>query len=129
VSGLPAQGGGTRRGYGRDVTDIWDVRAVLLDMDGTLLDTERVYFESLVAALNAFEDSNHGVTAAYAAGTITIMVPDMAPPTAESARTMRGGGARSRRGAGDIASARRADAPLLATVISRSRRVARMRAR
>ena len=30
-----------------------NVRAVLLDMDGTLLDTERIYFESLVAALNA----------------------------------------------------------------------------
>jgi len=32
----------------------------------------------------AVEDSNHGVTAAHAAGAITIMVPDMAPPTAES---------------------------------------------
>lgn len=36
------------------MTDRWDVRAVLLDMDGTLLDTERVYFDSLVGALNAF---------------------------------------------------------------------------
>jgi HAD superfamily hydrolase (TIGR01509 family) len=53
VPGLPAQGGGTRRWRGRDVTDTWDVRAVLLDMDGTLLDTEKVYFDSLVAALNA----------------------------------------------------------------------------
>jgi len=35
------------------VTGKWNVSAVLLDMDGTLLDTERVYFESLVAALNA----------------------------------------------------------------------------
>ena len=54
VPGLPAQGGGARRKRGRDVTDRWDVRAVLLDMDGTLLDTERVYFDSLVGALNAF---------------------------------------------------------------------------
>ena len=174
-----------------------NISAVLLDMDGTLLDTERVYFESLVAALNsrgytddvaslchamvglpgpecealliaqygedfplaaisrafianrdeilrkglplkagavelldalravecpmaivtsssrqsavtrckpspdlyllaaarlgvqptgcvAVEDSNHGVTAAHAAGAITIMVPDMVPPTEES---------------------------------------------
>ncbi|MGX1104496.1 MULTISPECIES: HAD family hydrolase [Bradyrhizobium] len=32
----------------------WTVDAVLLDMDGTLLDTEKVYFDSLVAALNAY---------------------------------------------------------------------------
>lgn len=31
----------------------WNVGAVLLDMDGTLLDTEKVYFDSLVAALNS----------------------------------------------------------------------------
>jgi HAD superfamily hydrolase (TIGR01509 family) len=39
------------------VTGTWNVSAVLLDMDGTLLDTERVYFDSLVAALHA-----HGYT-------------------------------------------------------------------
>jgi beta-phosphoglucomutase-like phosphatase (HAD superfamily) len=36
------------------VTDKWNVSAVLLDMDGTLLDTERMYFDSLVGAINAF---------------------------------------------------------------------------
>ena len=36
------------------MTDQWDVRAVLLDMDGTLIDTERMYFDSLVTALHAF---------------------------------------------------------------------------
>jgi HAD superfamily hydrolase (TIGR01509 family) len=35
------------------VTGQWNISAVLLDMDGTLLDTEKVYFESLIAALNA----------------------------------------------------------------------------
>jgi HAD superfamily hydrolase (TIGR01509 family) len=39
------------------VTGQWNVSAVLLDMDGTLLDTERVYLDSLVAALKA-----HGYT-------------------------------------------------------------------
>ena len=53
MSGLPAESG-RRREDGCDVIDRWDVRAVLLDMDGTLLDTERVYFESLVSALNGF---------------------------------------------------------------------------
>jgi HAD superfamily hydrolase (TIGR01509 family) len=31
----------------------------------------------------AFEDSNTGLTAAYAAGTLAIMVPDLVPPTDE----------------------------------------------
>jgi HAD superfamily hydrolase (TIGR01509 family) len=35
------------------VTATWNVGAVLLDMDGTLLDTEKIYFDSLVAALHA----------------------------------------------------------------------------
>ena len=38
----------------QDVNERWTVSAVLLDMDGTLLDTERVYHHSLVTALNAF---------------------------------------------------------------------------
>jgi len=33
------------------MTGKWHVSAVLLDMDGTLLDTERMYFDSLVGAL------------------------------------------------------------------------------
>jgi HAD superfamily hydrolase (TIGR01509 family) len=53
VPGLPAQGGGARRERGGNVIGKWNVSAVLLDMDGTLLDTERVYFESLIAALHA----------------------------------------------------------------------------
>ncbi|MDP1584383.1 MAG: HAD family phosphatase [Bradyrhizobium sp.] len=31
----------------------WNIEAVLLDMDGTLLDTEKVYFESLMTGLEA----------------------------------------------------------------------------
>jgi HAD superfamily hydrolase (TIGR01509 family) len=56
---LPAQAG--RHKYSiltqpgkTNVTPDWDISAVLLDMDGTLLDTERVYLESLVTALTAF---------------------------------------------------------------------------
>ena len=35
------------------MTEQWNVGAVLLDMDGTLLDTEKVYFHSLIAALRS----------------------------------------------------------------------------
>jgi HAD superfamily hydrolase (TIGR01509 family) len=66
VSGLPAQGGGRRDKRSCDVTDSWDVRAVLLDMDGTLLDTERVYFDSLVSALGAFGYTNDVETLCHA---------------------------------------------------------------
>lgn len=36
------------------MTDRWRVAAVLLDMDGTLIDTERVYIDSLTAVLTGF---------------------------------------------------------------------------
>jgi HAD superfamily hydrolase (TIGR01509 family) len=36
------------------VTENWNIGAVLLDMDGTLLDTETIYHASLVTALTAF---------------------------------------------------------------------------
>ena len=57
LPGLPAQTRRTARRRRCDVTGKWNVSAVLLDMDGTLLDTERVYFDSLVAALKT-----HGYT-------------------------------------------------------------------
>jgi HAD superfamily hydrolase (TIGR01509 family) len=38
---------------GDEMMGQWNVSAVLLDMDGTLLDTEKVYFDSLIAALNS----------------------------------------------------------------------------
>ncbi|VIO80331.1 Phosphorylated carbohydrates phosphatase [Bradyrhizobium ivorense] len=49
---MPAETGGPTGHGEREVSDRWHVDAVLLDMDGTLLDTEKVYFDSLVAALN-----------------------------------------------------------------------------
>ena len=42
----------------------------------------------------AVEDSNHGVTAAHAAGAITIMVPDMVTLTESRAHVLRCCGAR-----------------------------------
>lgn len=44
----------------------WDIRAVLLDMDGTLLDTEKVYLESLISALATFGYSDDVVTLCHA---------------------------------------------------------------
>jgi HAD superfamily hydrolase (TIGR01509 family) len=52
VPGLPAQGGRRRDGRA-DVNDRWRIDATLLDMDGTLIDTERVYIASLTAVLSA----------------------------------------------------------------------------
>jgi HAD superfamily hydrolase (TIGR01509 family) len=40
----------------------WSIEAVLLDMDGTLLDTEKVYLESTIAALSSL-GYTEGVTA------------------------------------------------------------------
>jgi len=53
VPGLPAGEDQASKRRGFAVTGEWNVGAVLLDMDGTLLDTEKVYFESLIAALHA----------------------------------------------------------------------------
>jgi HAD superfamily hydrolase (TIGR01509 family) len=53
VRGLPARQGWASRKRGAFVSARWDVSAALLDMDGTLLDTEKVYFDSLVAALTS----------------------------------------------------------------------------
>ena len=67
------------------MTGKWNVSAVLLDMDGTLLDTERVYFDSLVAALNT-----HGYT---------DDAVDAVPRDGRPSRTgLRGHAARSLRG-------------------------------
>jgi HAD superfamily hydrolase (TIGR01509 family) len=54
VPRLLAQGGGAKREHHDKLTDSWTIRAVLLDMDGTLLDTEKLFMESLVAAMGAF---------------------------------------------------------------------------
>ena len=43
----------------------WHVEAVLLDMDGTLLDTEKVYLESTIAALNSMVLSAGRTLAAF----------------------------------------------------------------
>ena len=53
MPGLLADGGRAGGRRGNPVTENWNVGAVLLDMDGTLLDTEKVYFDSLTAALDS----------------------------------------------------------------------------
>ncbi len=59
MPGLPAEDGRTRRRS--NVTERWTLAAVLLDMDGTLLDTEKVYLRSTITALTACGYSD-GVT-------------------------------------------------------------------
>jgi HAD superfamily hydrolase (TIGR01509 family) len=52
VPGVPAEDGGGASGeHDGKMNDRWNIEAVLLDMDGTLLDTAKVYCESLLAAL------------------------------------------------------------------------------
>ena len=51
---LPAPGGDAKREHSDKLTDRWTIKAVLLDMDGTLLDTEKLFMESLVAAMGTF---------------------------------------------------------------------------
>jgi HAD superfamily hydrolase (TIGR01509 family) len=50
---MSARGGEGEPSLVSDARD-WLIAAVLLDMDGTLVDTERVYLESLTEVLNAF---------------------------------------------------------------------------
>jgi hypothetical protein len=66
VPRLLAQGGGSTCKRDGIVSDNWHIRAFLLDMDGTLLDTERVYFESLLAAMNALGYSDDIVALCHA---------------------------------------------------------------
>jgi len=54
VSGMLAEDAGARGGDMSGTLNItWNIGAILLDMDGTLLDTEKVYFDSLIAALHS----------------------------------------------------------------------------
>jgi HAD superfamily hydrolase (TIGR01509 family) len=48
-----AEEGGPSGERCRNMSELWNIEAVLLDMDGTLLDTEKVYCESLLTALTA----------------------------------------------------------------------------
>ena len=48
------------------MSERWNVSAVLLDMDGTLLDTEKVYFNSLVDALTAAGYADDAVALCHA---------------------------------------------------------------
>lgn len=58
----------------------WHVEAVLLDMDGTLLDTETVYLEASIAALNAL---------GYRDGVIELCHAMIGIPGPDNERTLR----------------------------------------
>jgi len=66
VPGLPAQTGAAVVECGGVVNDRWHVGAVLFDMDGTLIDTEKVYFDSLIAALASCGFTDDAVTTCQA---------------------------------------------------------------
>lgn len=51
---LSAEDGEANSEHRGKLTDRWNIQAVLLDMDGTLLDTEKLFMESLIAAMGAF---------------------------------------------------------------------------
>jgi len=53
VPAVLAEDGGASGERDGEMMDRWNIEAVLLDMDGTLLDTEKVYCESLLTALTA----------------------------------------------------------------------------
>lgn len=53
MPGLSTPGGEANSEHNDGVTNRWDIKAVLLDMDGTLLDTEKMFMESLIAAMGA----------------------------------------------------------------------------
>jgi HAD superfamily hydrolase (TIGR01509 family) len=74
VPGLSAQGLRARGEPGRNVTSRLNIEAVLLDMDGTLLDTERVYLDSLTAALG---------TLGYTDGVVALGHAMVGIPTAQ----------------------------------------------
>jgi HAD superfamily hydrolase (TIGR01509 family) len=54
VPRLSAEDGDANCEHRDKLTDRWTIKAVLLDMDGTLLDTEKLFMESLIAAMGAF---------------------------------------------------------------------------
>lgn len=58
----------------------WHVEAVLIDMDGTLLDTEKVYLEASIAALNAL---------GYRDGVVELCHAMIGIPGPDNERTLR----------------------------------------
>jgi beta-phosphoglucomutase-like phosphatase (HAD superfamily) len=60
-----------------DVTD--GLQAVLFDMDGLLVDTEPLWFETEPERCVALEDSPNGVASATEAGCRVIAVPSLIP--------------------------------------------------